>query len=157
MLLLLILYVFLVLTQRVYTIPWKHPSYNCKKIKIKHIDANTISTNFFKKSKNPSKMCPKSGKHELHAILYTKETHIKYVCYSLTSKDQISRTTMIIHHAMCSSIRCYSYSHLSSMLMNVKLTILQLELKDIGYKLVFHSCSKIALNTSYTGCKFEKC
>jgi hypothetical protein len=124
-------YVFLVLTQSVYTIPWKHPSYNCKKVKIKHIDANTISTKFLKKSKNPSKMCPKTGKHELHAILYGNETHIKYVCYSLTSKDQISRITMIIHHAMCSSIRCCSYSHLGSMLMSVKLTILQLELNDI--------------------------
>jgi hypothetical protein len=43
------------------------------------------------------------------------------------------------------------------MLMSVKLILIQLELIDIGYKLVFKSYSKSTSNTWYTSniCKFE--
>jgi hypothetical protein len=44
------------------------------------------------------------------------------------------------------------------MLISVKLIMIQLELNDIGYKLVFHNYSKSTSNTWYTLiCKFEKC
>jgi hypothetical protein len=43
----------------------------------------------------------------------------------------------INHHVMCSLISSWFYNHLNSMLMNVKLIVIQLELNGIGYKLVF--------------------
>jgi hypothetical protein len=52
--------------------------YNCNKTKLVCIDAN-IFQNFFK--------CSKNGKHELHAIVYAKETYVRYACYLLTSRD----------------------------------------------------------------------
>jgi hypothetical protein len=47
---------------------------------------------------------------------------------------------------MCSLISFYC-KHLRSMLMSVKLIVIQLELDGMGYKLVFHSYSKSTLNT----------
>jgi hypothetical protein len=72
-------------------------------------------------------------------------------------KRPLFETIFINHHFMCSSISSCC-NHLSSMLMSVKLIILQLELNGIGHKLIFHNYSKFTSNTWYTLiCKFEKC
>jgi len=63
-------------------------------------------------------------------------------------KRHLSKLIFVNHHVMCSSISSCC-NHLNSMLMNVKLIVIQLELNDIGYKL-FHSYSKSTLNTWYT-------
>jgi hypothetical protein len=72
-------------------------------------------------------------------------------------KKPLSKIIFIKYYVMCSLINSYC-NHFSSMLMNVKLIVIQLELNGTGYKLVFHSYSKSAWNTWYTLiCKFEKC
>jgi len=90
-------------------------------------------------------------------------------CHCLCQKN-LSKTCMLLynlnrslfkpifisHHVMCSSLSCCN--HLNSKLMNVKLTMISLELNGIGYIVVFHNYSKSASNTWYTLiCKFEKC
>ncbi len=72
-------------------------------------------------------------------------------------KRPLFKTIFIEHYVMCSSISFYC-NHLSSMLMSVKLIVIQWELNGMGYKLIFHSYSKFASNTWYTLiCKFLKC
>ncbi len=71
-------------------------------------------------------------------------------------KRPLSKTIFIKHHVICSLIS-FCCNHLSSMLMNIKLIVIQLKLNDMGYRLVFHSYSKFASNTWYTLiCEFEK-
>jgi len=71
-------------------------------------------------------------------------------------KRHLSKPIFISHHVMCSSISSCCYNHFNSILMNVKLIMIQLELNGIAYKLVFHICSKSASNTWDTLiCKFE--
>jgi len=40
--------------------------------------------------------CSKNEKHELHAIVYVKETQVRYTCYSLTSKDPFLKLYSLI-------------------------------------------------------------
>jgi hypothetical protein len=81
------------------------------------------------------------------------------ICMLLSNLNRpFSKPIFISHHVICSSISSCCWNHLNSMLMNVKLIMIQLELNGIGYKLVFHSYSKFTSNTWYTLiCKFEKC
>jgi len=79
--------------------------YNCNKTKLVCIDAKYhIYQNFLK--------CPKIGKHELHAIVYAKETEVKYTCYSLTSRDPFLKlfslaTMSCVHfHIQILATRC---------------------------------------------------
>jgi hypothetical protein len=93
--------------------------------------------------------CPKNGKHELHAIVYAKETQVKIYMLLPSLRRPLSKTIVVIYHAMCLLISCW-HNCIGRMLMSVKLTMLRLELKYTSYKLVFCSCSSIALNTWYT-------
>ncbi len=58
-------------------------SYNCNETKLICIDAYHIFQNILKHQKNE--------KHELNAITYAKETQVRYICYSLTSRDPFLR------------------------------------------------------------------
>ncbi len=60
-------------------------------------------------------------------------------------KRSLCKTIFISHHAMCSPISSYCCNHFSSMLMSVKLIVIQLELNDIVYKLIFQSYSKFCI------------
>jgi hypothetical protein len=92
----------------------------------------------------------KNGKHEYHGIVYAEKTHVIYVLATSNFKRPFCKIIFITHRAMCSPISSYCCNHLSSMLMNVKLIVIQLELNDIVYKLIFHSYSKFVSNTWYT-------
>jgi len=101
--------------------------------------------------------CPKNGTHEFHAIVYAKETYVRYACYLLTSRDTFLNLF---------SLATISYVHqyvlvvvitLIAWWWCVKLIVIQLELNGIRYKLVLHSYSKSTSNTWYTLiCKVEK-
>jgi hypothetical protein len=80
---------------------------------------------------------PKNGKHEFNAIAYAKETQVKYICYSLTSRDPFLKLFSLDTMPCVHRVSFCCDNHLSSTLMNVKLMIIQLELNAIGYKLVF--------------------
>jgi hypothetical protein len=102
------------------------------------------------------KKCQKNGKTwtPCHCVCQRNLSKIYVLLSNL--KKRLSKTIFISHHVMCSLKSSYC-NHLSNMLMNVKLIVIQLELNDIGYKLVFHNYSKFASNTWYTLiCKFEK-
>jgi len=124
--------------------------YNCNKTKLVCIDANVTSIDFFLNVK-------KMEKRELHAIVYAKK-NLSKICMLLSNfKSHLSKSIFISHHVMCSLISSCCCNHLNSMLMSVKLIMIQLELNGIGYKLVFHNYSKFASNTWHTLiCKFEK-
>jgi hypothetical protein len=95
-------------------------------------------------------------KHEFHAIVYAKKNLSKIYMLLSNLKKPLFKIIFISNHIMCSSISSCC-NHLSSMLTSVKLIVIQLELNDIGYKLVFHNYSKFAWNTWYTLiCKSEK-
>jgi hypothetical protein len=85
------------------------------------------------------------------------QKNLNKICMLLFNfKKPLFKPIFISHHVMCSSINCCN--HLNNMLMNVKLIVIQLELNDIGYIMVFHNYSKFASNTWYILiCKFEKC
>jgi hypothetical protein len=85
------------------------------------------------------------------------QKNLNKICMQLSNlKRPLSKLIFISHHVMCSSISCCN--HLNSMLMNVKLMVIQLELNGIGYIVVFHNYSKFTSNTWYTIIyKFEKC
>jgi hypothetical protein len=80
------------------------------------------------------------------------------ICILLSKlKKHLCKLTFITHHIMCSSISFCCCNHFNSMFMNVRLIMMQLQLNDIGCKLVFHSYSKFTSNTWYTLiCKFEE-
>jgi hypothetical protein len=84
--------------------------------------------------------------------------NLSRICMLLFNlKSRVSKPIFIRHHVMHPSISACCCNHFNSMLMNVTLTVIQLELNDIGYKLVFHRYSKSTSNTWYTLiCKFEK-
>jgi hypothetical protein len=86
------------------------------------------------------------------------QKNLSKICMLLSNlKKRLFKPIFISHHVMCSSISSYCCNHLNSMLMSVKLIVIELELNGIGYKLVFHNYSKSASNTWYTLiCKFEK-
>ncbi len=89
-------------------------------------------------------------------LFMPKKPKIYMLLFNL--KRPLFKTIFINNHGMCSMISSYCCNHLNSMLMSVKLIMIQLELNDIGYKLVFHSYSKSTSNTWYTLIwKFEKC
>jgi hypothetical protein len=104
-------------------------SYNCNETKLICIDANITPFKTLKR--------PKNGKHEFNATAYAKETQVRCICYSLTSRDPFwklfSLDTMPCVHWV--SFCCCN--HLSSTLMSVKLMVIQLELNAIAYELVF--------------------
>ncbi len=52
-------------------------------------------------------------------------------------KRPLSKTIFMKHHVICSLISS-CYNHLTSMLMNVKLIVIQLKLNGMDYKLVYH-------------------
>jgi hypothetical protein len=74
----------------------------------------------------------------------------QYIHVLFNLKRPLLKTIFINNHAMCSMIISYCCNHLNNMLMSVKLIIIQLELNDIGNKLVFHRYSKSTSNTWYT-------
>ncbi len=86
------------------------------------------------------------------------QRNLSKICMLFSNfKNHLSKPIFISHHVMCSLIRSCCYNHLNSILMSVKLIMIQLELNGIGYKLVFHNCSKFASNTWGTLIyKFEK-
>jgi hypothetical protein len=82
-------------------------------------------------------------------------TSIKTLLSNL--KKHLSKPIFISHHVICSLISSCCCNHLNRMFMNVKSIVIQLELNDINYKLIFHSYSKFASITWYTFIwKFEK-
>ncbi len=83
--------------------------------------------------------------------------NLSKICKLLSNlKRHLSKPIFIDYNVMCSLISYCCCNHLNSMLMSVKLIMIQLELNGIGYKLVFHSYSKSTSNTWYTLiCKFE--
>jgi hypothetical protein len=122
--------------------------YNCNKIILVCIDANITPTK--KMSKKWKMWTP------CHCLCQRNLSKI-YMLFS-NLKRPLSKIIFTSHHVMCSPLSSSCCNHLSSMLMNVKLIVMQLELNDNGYKLVFHSYSKLASNTWYTLiCKILKC
>jgi hypothetical protein len=79
--------------------------YNCNKTKRACINANTTS---IKTKKNAQKSVPmsKNGKHELHAIVYAKETQVKIYMLLPSLRRPLSKTIVVIYHAMCLLISC---------------------------------------------------
>ncbi len=110
--------------------------YNCNKTKLVCIDANIRS---IKTLKNVQKM---KNMNSMPLFMSKKPMQYIYMLFS-NFKRLLCKIIFISHHAMCSSISSYCCNHLSSMLMSVKLIMIQLELNDIVYKLVFHSYSKL--------------
>jgi hypothetical protein len=127
-------------------------SYNCNKIKLVCINTNITSINFFWMSKKWKKWKTWTPCHCLC------QKNLNKICMLLSNlKIHLSKPIYSSHHVVCSSISSYCCNHLNNMSMNVKLIVIQLELNDIGYKLVFHNYSKSTSNTWYTLiCKFEK-
>jgi hypothetical protein len=125
--------------------------YNCNKTKLACIDANITSIKTFK--------IPKKWKLWTPFHCSCQRNPSKMLLFNF--KRPLFKTIFIRHHAMCSPVSFCCCNHLSSMLMNVKLIVIQLELNGIGYKLVFHNYSKSASNTLYTLytliSNFEKC
>ncbi len=116
--------------------------FNYNKTKLVCIDA---SITYIKTFENVQKM------ENMNSIplFMPKETWLRYACY-FHFKIHLLKHIFISHHIMCSSISSSCCNHLKNMLISVKLIVIQLELNDIDYKLVFHSYSKFALNTWYT-------
>jgi len=98
-------------------------------------------SNFLKMSKNWKTWCA------CHCLCQRNLSKICMLLFNL--KIHLSKPIFISHHVMCSLISFCCCNHLNNMLMNVKLIVIQLELNDIGYKLVFHSYSTFASNTWY--------
>jgi hypothetical protein len=74
----------------------------------------------------------------------------KNIYIQLSSLERaLFKFIFISHHAMCSPISSCC-NHFNNMLMSVKLMVIQLELNDIDYKLVFHTYSRFTSNTWYT-------
>jgi hypothetical protein len=124
--------------------------YNCNKTKVVCIDTNIKSIKTFFNVQKLENM------NSIPLFMPKKLCKIYMLFFNL--KRPLLRTIFINHHVMCSSISSCCYNHLGTMLMNVKLIVIQLELNGMSYKLVFLSYSKFASNTWYTLiCKFEKC
>jgi hypothetical protein len=104
-------------------------SYICNETKLICINAYHIFQNIFKHQKNE--------KHELNATTYAKETQVRYICYSLTSRDPFLKCFSLDTMPCVHRVSFCFCNHLSRTLMSVKLMVIQLELDVIGYKFVF--------------------
>jgi hypothetical protein len=110
-------------------------SYNCNKTKLVCIDASFTSIKTFKMSKNWQTWIP---------CQCLCQKNLSEICMLLSNlKRHLLKPIFISHHVMCSLISSCCCNHLNKVLINVMLIAIQLKLNDIGYKLVFHSYSKL--------------
>jgi len=124
-------------------------SYNRNKTKLVCIDASITSIKLFEMSKIWKTWTP------CHCLC---QRNLSKICMLLSNlKKHLPKPIFISHYVICSLISSCCCNHHNRMFMNVKSIVIQLELNDIGYKLIFHSYSKFASTTWYTFIwKFEK-